>query len=123
LGLRDADVETLGLARAVAVARDAFAVEVEREEIGLLHVLDGGRARKVDRLRDRGVAPILERSLHANVPFRRDVVGGGEDPLPLLGDLVQSARGAVVDEDFLYEVLSPVTFALRDMLERAKEIG
>src|SRR6059036_495802 len=86
LGLRDADVEDLVLARAVAVDRDAFAVEVEREEIGLLHVLDGGLARKVDRLRDRGVAPILERSLHANVPFRRDVVRGGEHPLPLLRD-------------------------------------
>src|SRR5881409_1400044 len=50
LGPRDADVEDLVLARAVAVDRDAFAVEVEREEIGLLHVLDGGLARKVDRL-------------------------------------------------------------------------
>src|SRR5213594_500137 len=122
-GLRDADVEDLVLARAVAVHRDALAVEVEREEIGLLHVLDRGLARKVDRLRDRGVAPILERSLHANVPFRRDVVRGGEDPLPLLRDLVQSSRGAVVEEDFLYEVLSPETFALRDLFEIVEEIG
>src|SRR5437899_1643555 len=68
LRLRDADVEDLVLARAVAVHRDAFAVEVEREQVRLLHVLDGGLARHIDRLRDRGIAIFLERGLHANVP-------------------------------------------------------
>src|SRR2546428_251187 len=70
------------------VDRDALAVQIVGEQVGLLHVLDGGLAGKVDRLRDRGVAPVLERSLHANVPFRRDVVRGGEHPLPLLRDFL-----------------------------------
>src|SRR3989449_2128097 len=123
LRVSDADVEDLVLARSVAVDRDALAVQIVGEQVGLLHVLDGGLAGKVDRLRDRGVAPVLERSLHANVPFRRDVVRGGEHPLPLLRDFLQSARGAVVVEDFLDEVLSPETFALRDLFEIVEEIG
>src|SRR2546428_5193174 len=88
LRVSDADVEDLVLARSVAVDRDALAVQIVGEQVGLLHVLDGGLAGKVDRLRDRGVAPVLERSLHANVPFRRDVVRGGEHPLPLLRDFL-----------------------------------
>src|SRR5207244_2866740 len=48
-GPSDADVEDLVLPRTVAVDRDAFALQVEREEVGLLHVLDRGLARKVDR--------------------------------------------------------------------------
>src|SRR3989449_3194819 len=122
LRLRDADVEDLVLARAVAVDRDAFAVEVEREQVRLLDVLDGGLPREIDRLRDRGVAPVLERSLHANVPFRRDVVRGGEDLLPLLRDLFQAARGAVIVENLLHQVLSPEALALRDLLEVVEEV-
>src|SRR2546426_343265 len=48
--LRDADVQDLVLARAVAVDRDAFALQVEREEVRLLDVLDGGFTREIDRL-------------------------------------------------------------------------
>src|SRR2546422_6564496 len=122
LGLRDADVEDLVLARAVAVHGDAFAMEVEREQIRLLHVLDGGLPREINRLRDRGVAPVLEGGLHSHVPFRRDVMGRREDSLPFLRDLLQAARGPVVVEDLLHEVLPPKSLALRDFLEVVEEI-
>src|SRR2546426_9428278 len=122
LGLRDADVEDLVLARAVAVHGDAFAVEVEGEQVGLLHVLDGGLPREIDRLRDRGVAPILEGGLHSDMPFRRDVVGRREDLLPLLRDFLQAARGPVVVENLPHEVLPPKSLALRDFLEVVEEI-
>src|SRR2546427_3180012 len=91
LGLRDADVEDLVLARAVAVDRDALAVQLVGEQVGRLHVLEGGLARHIDRLRDRGIAIFLERRLHANMPFRRDVMRGGEYSLPLLRDFAQAA--------------------------------
>src|SRR6266571_74451 len=122
LGLRDADVEDLVLARAVAVHRDAFTVEVEREQVRLFHVLDGGFPRQVDCLRDRGIAPVLEGGLHANMPFRRDVVCGREDLLPLLRDFLQAARGPVVVENLLHKVLPPKSLALRDFLEVVEEI-
>src|SRR6058998_2027149 len=122
LGLRDADVENLVLARAVAVDRDAFAMEVEREQVRLLHVLDGGLPREINRLRDRGVAPVLEGGLHSDMPFRRDVVGRREDLLPLLRDFLQAARGPVVVENLLHEVLPPKSLALRDFLEVVEEI-
>src|SRR3989441_4216280 len=122
LGLRDADVEDLVLARSVAVHRDAFAVEVEREQVRLLHVLDGGLPREIDRLRDRGVAPILESGLHSDMPFRRDVVGRREDLLPLLRDFLQAARGPVVGENLLHEPLPPKSLALRDFREVIEEI-
>src|SRR2546425_2278863 len=120
--LRDADVEDLVLARAVAVDRDAFAVEVEREQVRLLHVLDSGLPREIDRLRDRGVAPVLEGGLHSHMPFRRDVVGRREDLLPLLRDFLQAARGSVVLEDLLYEIVTPESLALRDFLEVVEEV-
>src|SRR2546425_2979979 len=122
LGLRDADVEDLVLARAVAVHGDAFAVEVEGEQVGLLHVLDGGLPREIDRLRDRGVAPILEGGLHSDMPFRRDVVGRREDLLPPLRDFLQAARGPVVVENLLHEPLPPKSLALRDFREVIEEI-
>src|SRR2546425_491150 len=123
LRLRDADVQDLVLARAVAVHRDAFALELVRQEICLLHVVHRGLAWEVDRLRDGGVAPVLERGLHANVPFRCDVVGRREDPLPLLGDLFQASRGPVVVEDLLHQVVPPEAFSLRDLLEIVEEVG
>src|SRR2546425_535995 len=122
LGLRDADVEDLVLARAVAVHRDAFTVEVEREQVRLLHVLDGGFPRQVDCLRDRGIAPVLEGGLHSDMPFRRDVVGRREDLLPLLRDFLQAARGPVVVENLPHEVLPPKSLALCDFLEVVEEI-
>src|SRR5256712_8665671 len=123
LRLRDADVQDLVLARAVAVPRDALALELVRQEICLLHVVHRGLAWEVDRLRDGGVAPVLERGLHANVPFRCDVVGRREDPLPLLGDLFQASRGPVVVEDLLHQVVPPEAFSLRDLLEIVEEVG
>src|SRR2546422_2197089 len=122
LRLRDSDVENLVLARAVAVHRDAFAMEVEREQVRLLHILDGGLPREINRLRDRGVAPVLEGGLHSDMPFRRDVVGRREDLLPLLRDFLQAARGPVVVENLLHEVLPPKSLALRDFLEVVEEI-
>src|SRR2546425_1219407 len=82
-------------------------MEVEREQVRLLHILDGGLPREINRLRDRGVAPVLEGGLHSDMPFRRDVVGRREDLLPLLRDFLQAARGPVVVENLLHEVLPP----------------
>src|SRR5436309_66878 len=118
----DADVEDLVLARAVAVHRDAFAVEVKGEQVRLLHVLDGGLPREINRLRDGRVTPVLEGGLHTNVPFRRDVVRGGEDPLPFLGDLLQAPRRAVVVEDFLHEIVAPESLAFCDFFKVVEEI-
>src|SRR2546426_12261793 len=56
----DSDVEDLILPRAVAVHRDAFAVQIVCEQVGFLHVLDGGLAREIDRLRDGRVRVVLE---------------------------------------------------------------
>src|SRR2546428_3351605 len=123
LRFRDADVQDLVLPRAVAVHGDALAVQLVGPEICLLHVVHSGLAWEVDRLRDGGVAPVLERGLHANVPFRCDVVGRREDPLQLLGDLFQASRGAVVVEDLLHQVVPPEAFSLRDLLEIVEEVG
>src|SRR5207249_1464921 len=71
---------------------------------------------------DRGVTPVLERRLHANMPFRRDVVSGREDPLPLIRDLFQAPRRAVVVEDHLHEIVTPESLALRDFLKVVAEI-
>src|SRR5438093_3842824 len=122
LGLRDADVEDLVLARAISVHGDAFAVEVEREQIRLLHVLDGGLPREIDRLRDRGVAPVLEGGLHSDMPFRRDVVGRRENSLPFLRDLLQAPRRAVVVEDLFDKIVTPESLALRDFFKVVEEI-
>ena len=70
LRVRDTDVQDLVFPRAVAVDGDAFAMQVEREQVGLLHVLHSRLPPHVDRLRDRGIAPVLERGLHPHVPFR-----------------------------------------------------
>src|SRR5213593_2663759 len=117
LGLRDADVEDLVLARAISVHGDAFAMEVEREQVRLLHVLDGGLPREIDRLRDRGIGVFLEARLHSHMPLRRDIMSSCEDPLPLLRHLFESARRAVVVKDSLDEILPPEALALRDLLE------
>src|SRR6058998_154196 len=122
LGLRDADVEDLVLARAISVHGDAFAVEVEREQIRLLHVLDGGLPREIDRLRDRGVAPVLEGGLHSDMPFRRDVVGRRENSLPFLRDLLQAPRRAVVVEDLFDKIVTPESLALREFFKVVEEI-
>src|SRR2546428_754051 len=120
--LRDADVEDLVLARAVAVHRDAFAVQVEREQVRLLHVLDGGLTWQIDRLRDRGVAPVLEGGLHSHVPFRRDVMGRRENSLPFLRDLLQAPWRAVVVEDLFDKIVTPESLALRDFFKVVEEI-
>src|SRR2546425_1106399 len=59
LRLRDADVQDLVLAGAVAVHGDAFAVQLIGQEVRFLHVLHGRLPRQVDRFRHRGVAPVL----------------------------------------------------------------
>src|SRR2546426_826554 len=123
LRLRDPDVQDLVLARAVAVHGNAFALELVGEEVRLLHILDGGLARQVDRLRDRSVAVILERGLHTDVPLGCDVVCRGEHALPFLRDLLQSPRRSVVVEDLLHEVRLPEALALRDLLEVFEEVG
>src|SRR2546428_3714412 len=122
LRLRDADVQDLVLAGAVAVHGDAFAVQLIGQEVRFLHVLHGRLPRQVDRFRHRGVAPVLERRLHANVPLGCDIVRRGEDALPFLGDLFEASRGPVVVEDLLHQVVPPETFALRDLLEVVEEV-
>src|SRR5207247_5761742 len=92
------------------------------EEVVLLHVLHGRLPPHGDRLRDGGVAPVLERGLHPDMPFWRHVVGRREDPLPLLRDLLQAPGRSVVAEDFLDEVLAPEAFAPRDFLEVVEEV-
>src|SRR5690606_23230284 len=69
---RSARGENLAIARAVAVHRDALAVQGVRQFVDLLHVFACGGVREVRGLRDGGVAVLLEGSLHANVVFRRD---------------------------------------------------
>src|SRR2546428_4113277 len=122
LRLRDPDVQDLVLARAVAVHGNAFALELVGEEVRLLHILDGGLARQVDRLRDRSVAVILERGLHTDVPLGCDVVCSDDHTLRFLRDLLQSPRRSVVVEDLLHEVRLPEALALRDLLEVFEEV-
>ena len=76
--------EHLVVARAVAVDRDALALEVVRELVDRAHVVDRGGVREVRRLGDRRVAVLLEGRLHAHVPLGRDLVRGHEHALPLL---------------------------------------
>src|SRR2546428_749280 len=122
LRLRNADVQDLVLAGAVAVHGDAFAVQVMGQEVRFLHVLHGRLPRQVDRFRHRGVAPVLERRLHANVPLGCDIVRRGEDALPFLGDVLQSPRRSVVVEDLLHQVVPPEAFTFRDLLEVVEEV-
>src|SRR2546425_4065071 len=122
LRFRDANVQDLVLAGAVAVHGDAFAVQVMGQEVRFLHVLYGCLPRQVDRFRHRGVAPVLERRLHTNVPFWRNIVGRREDPLPLLRDFLQAARRSVVVENLFHKVLPPETLPLRNLLEVVEEV-
>src|SRR6058998_2012699 len=102
-------------------ARDDVRSGPRPKSRGLRRYLDVDLLRLV-RLRDGGVAPILESGLHSDMPFRRDVVGRREDLLPLLRDFLQAARGPVVVENLLHEVLPPKSLALRDFLEVVEEI-
>src|SRR6266498_798300 len=56
------------------------------------------------------------------MPLRGDVVCRSEDPLPLLRDPLEAARGSVVVEDLLHEVLPPESLAPRDLLEIVQEV-
>src|SRR5947209_17549026 len=64
----------------------------------------------------------MEGGRRSTMPFRRDFVGRREDLLPLLRDFLQAARGSVVLEDLLYEIVTPESLALRDFLEIVEEI-
>jgi len=65
---------------AVAEDGDAFAARFPGENVGLPYVLHGSLVGKVDGLADGVVHHLLKGSLHPDVPLRRDVMGGLEDP-------------------------------------------
>src|SRR5581483_10303766 len=121
--LRLAQVEHLVLPAAVAVDGDALAARVVGQEVGLLHVGLGGVLGEVDGLADRGVHVLLEGRLHLHVPLGADVHGGGEDLLPLGGDLGEAARAAVVLQHVVHEALVPEALALGDRLEVVQDVG
>ena len=96
---RAAGGEHLLVAPAVAIHRDALAVELVRQPVDLLDVLLGGVVGEVGGLGDRRVAVLLEGGLHPDVPLGRDVVRGDEHALPLLRhlgevDVARLARSA-----------------------------
>lgn len=62
-----------------AVYRNSFAAKVIRETVGLVNAGGFGFFSEVYRLTDGCVAVLLECGLHANVPFRADVIGAFED--------------------------------------------
>ncbi len=74
-------------AATVAVDSDAFAVQLVGQVVNPLDVSNGGRAREIDGLADRGVAMLLKSGLHAHVPFRRNIVGAHKHPANVLGHL------------------------------------
>ena len=79
--------EHLAVTRPIAVDGDTLALHLIRQLVDLAHVLAGRGVREVRRLGDGGVAVLLERRLHLDVPLRRDVVRRREDLLPLHRDL------------------------------------
>ena len=62
-----------------AIYRNSFAAKVIREPIGLVHAGCFGFFGEVYCLADGRVAVLLEAGLHADMPFRADVVGTFED--------------------------------------------
>ncbi len=57
-------------------------------------VLFGRGGGEIDRLADAGVGESLQRRLHANVSFRRNVAGDHENPLQCLGDFLYALAAA-----------------------------
>src|SRR5256885_16325926 len=90
------------LARAVAVDGDALAAFAVGQHVCPLYVIDRGFAAEVDRLADRVVGVALEGGLHLHVPLRLDVVGGHEDALRPLRNILpiaeRAAGGKMLDE-------------------------
>lgn len=79
------------VAGTVAIDGQPFAAEFIAEHVSGADIFPGGEGRQVDGLADRGVDPIfLKDTLHADVLFRADILGGPENFLPVFGDLAMT---------------------------------
>ena len=91
--------ENLVVAGAVAIHSHALALERVRELVNRPNILRRCRMREVGRLRDRGIAILLEGGLHPDVPLGRDIVRSNEYSLTLLRHFLE------VDVAFLGDFL------------------
>jgi hypothetical protein len=102
--VRAFDGQDLPLPAPVAVDGHALAVQAISQAVDLFYVRGCGLSWEVARLGDGVVSHLLEGRLNPDVTLRRNVVGRGEDLLPLLGDL-REPPGRPADRDLLHEVL------------------
>ncbi len=69
-----------------AVNRNSFATKLIRQFVGLVDIIYGAVFGEIDGLADRRVAVLLKGSLHSDVPFGGDVIGGFENFSDFFGD-------------------------------------
>ena len=113
--------EHLHVPTAVAIHRDALAVQRVRQLVDLTHVVLCCFIREVARLADGAVGMLLERRLHANVPLGRHVVRRHEHSLPCLRHFVEADVPRLPNA--LHQLVGIPAFSLGDLHEVVVHVG
>ena len=79
MGTSHSFIEDLLLPAPISVDRYSLATQLVGRQIDFLHIIHRGLVREIDRLGNRVVRILLKSTLHPDVVFRKNIVGGHEE--------------------------------------------